>query len=143
MHAPLLRRPADGEDADRGAASGLPFRNTLLAGFGHDELPAPLMVSLLNSALYRALHVARRRDARQAAFPQVKIAHLRALPRPPAHARLWPRLSEIAHLATAQGITPELRAELDQSVFELFDVSRADREAVLEFLSQRGIGGGS
>ena len=66
---------------------GMPFRNTLLAGFDHADYPAQLMVGLLNSALYRALHLTARRDARQAAFPQVKIGHLRALPRPPARPR--------------------------------------------------------
>jgi len=63
---------------------GEPFRNSLLAGFAVDGLPAELVVGLLNSSLYRASHVASQRDARQAAFPQVKIAHLRALPLPAA-----------------------------------------------------------
>ena len=62
---------------------GLPFRNSLLAGFAVDGLPADLVVGLLNSSLYRALHLALRRDARQATFPQVKVGHLRALPEPP------------------------------------------------------------
>jgi hypothetical protein len=123
--------------------SGLPFRNTLLAGFDDQELPAALMVALLNSALYRALHVARRRDARQAAFPQVKVAHLRALPRPARNPRLWAELAELTGSATQHGVSAELRSRLDRGVFELFDVAEADRAAVLAFLAQWGIGGGS
>lgn len=34
--------------------TGLPFRNTLLAGFEHPEIPPEVAVALLNSSLYRA-----------------------------------------------------------------------------------------
>jgi hypothetical protein len=119
--------------------SGSPFRNTLLAGFHDNELSPALMVALLNSSLYRALHVARRRDARQAAFPQVKIAHLRALPRPPENALLWSELAELTLTASAQGMSGELRSRLDRLVLDLFDVPDSDRRALLAFLTQRGI----
>lgn len=117
--------------------SGLPFRNTLLAGFGHAELPPALVVALLNSTLYRALHVARQRDARQAAFPQVKVAHLRALPRPPEDERRFARLCELTRALSASGPAPELGAELDRLVFELFDVAPDDRAEVTAFLGAR------
>jgi methylase of polypeptide subunit release factors len=115
--------------------SGLPFRNSLLAGFPHDELPPATVVALLNSSLYRALHVSRRRDARQAAFPQVKVAHLRALPRPPADAAVLSALSELTRRATEHGMTAELRIELDRAVFDLFGCSEPERAAVAAFLS--------
>ncbi len=115
---------------------GLPFRNSLLAGFDHEDLVPELVVALLNSALYRALHVAARRDARQAAFPQMKIAHLRALPMPPADPDRRGRLCALTERATANGISAELRQELDREVFELFDVG-AEREQVMAFLAQR------
>lgn len=117
--------------------TGVPFRNTLLAGLEHDELRPELVVALLNSSLYRALHLALRRDARQAAFPQVKIAHLRALPRPPRDDRTWSRLSELCARATREGSGDELRAALDREVFELFGLEEHERHAVTTFLRSR------
>lgn len=117
--------------------SGVPFRNTLLAGLEHDELRPELVVALLNSSLYRALHLGLRRDARQAAFPQVKIAHLRALPRPPRKERIWSRLVELCEQATRDGLSDALRAALDHDVFELFDLQEHERHAVAAFLRSR------
>jgi hypothetical protein len=116
---------------------GLPFRNSLLAGFAVENVNAELAVGLLNSALYRALHLASRRDARQAAFPQVKIRHLRALPRPPDCARLRRRVELISREATSGPFSQQLRAELDESVFELFAIPRDHRRRVVDFLAQR------
>ena len=94
----------------------------------------PLVVALLNSALYRALHVASRRDARQQAFPQVKIAHLRALPAPPRDPPLEAQLAALTATATANGVD---RAALDTAVFDLFAVPEAHRVAVIGFLAAR------
>jgi hypothetical protein len=116
---------------------GTPFRNSLLAGFETSELSAPLLVGLLNSALYRALHLGLRRDARQATFPQVKIAHLRALPRPPESPELRARVCELVERATHLGLDEPLRAELDGVVFELFDVSPSERGEIAGFLAVR------
>jgi hypothetical protein len=117
--------------------SGLPFRNTLLAGFAHSDLAPELVVALLNSTLYRALHLARRRDARQAAFPQVKIAHLRAMPAPPAPARERRELESITRAATRDGLGPALRDRLDRAVYALFDVTRDERRELEAFVSAR------
>jgi hypothetical protein len=119
---------------------GLPFRNTLLAGFDHAELPPAFVVGLLNSALYRGLHLAARRDARQAAFPQVKIAHLRALPRPPHQPALRSRVTALAERATQAGVDAELRQALDQAVFALFELGTEDQDAIRAFLASRGHG---
>jgi hypothetical protein len=116
--------------------SRLPFRNTLLAGFECDALPPDFLVGLLNSTLYRALHVARQRDARQAAFPQVKIAHLRSLPRPPAAAGFG-GVRELVRHATESGPTLELKRRLDDAVFALSALAREEREAVRGFLRER------
>jgi hypothetical protein len=116
---------------------GMPFRNTLLAGFDHAEYSAELMVGLLNSALYRALHLTARRDARQAAFPQVKIGHLRALPRPPRDHSQFERVSALAQRATSDGMSPTLRAELDSAVFDLFAVPEDHQNQVLGLLAAR------
>ncbi|HVJ18253.1 MAG TPA: N-6 DNA methylase [Polyangiaceae bacterium] len=117
--------------------TGLPFRNTLLAGFDHGEFTPELMVGLLNSALFRALHLAARRDARQATFPQVKVAHLRALPRPPDNSELRARVAELARSATGGGVDAALRAALDESVFDLFELRPEERHEVVAFVSMR------
>jgi predicted RNA methylase len=61
---------------------GVGFRNSLLAGFASPAWPALLLVALLNSVVVRAQHRALHRDGRQRTFPQVKVAHLRALATP-------------------------------------------------------------
>lgn len=115
--------------------AGLPFRNTLLAGFAPPHVDATTLVGLLNSALYRALHLASRRDARQAAFPQVKIAHLRALPAPPSGSHLA-RVRELS-LEAARAVTCELRHALDDAVFDAFSVPTDHRSAVRNLLARR------
>ncbi len=116
---------------------GLPFRNSLIAGFSHDELPPEATVALLNSALYRALHLAGRRDARQATFPQMKVRHLRCLPRPNASPDQLHGLVSATHELTTRGVEPGGRRALDALVFELFEIAVADREAVMNFLGER------
>jgi hypothetical protein len=116
---------------------GLPFRNSLLAGFASESVSAELAVGLLNSALYRALHLSSRRDARQAAFPQVKIRHLRALPLPPDAARQRRRIEQVTRLTRSGPLTPALRAELDTAVFELFAIPSDHRGHVVNFLAGR------
>jgi len=116
---------------------GQPFRNSLLAGFAVGDITAELAVGLLNSALYRALHLANRRDARQAAFPQVKIKHLRSLPNPPQCSELRSRISELARQATRQGMSATLREALDQATFDLFALPTEDRAQVVDFLARR------
>jgi SAM-dependent methyltransferase len=116
--------------------SGLPFRNSLLAGFHDETLPPELLVGLLNSSLYRALHVARQRDARQAAFPQVKIAHLRALPRPP-RASSTSRVRELVERITVSGPSAELKRRLDDAVYDLFELSPSERQEIHRFSRER------
>ena len=116
---------------------GLPFRNTLLAGFALDELAPELMVGLLNSTLYRALHLAARRDARQAVFPQVKIRHLRSLPRPPREPAGLSRIAELSRSMTSSGPSPALRAELDDSVFSLFGLRESVKLQIDRFVAER------
>jgi hypothetical protein len=116
---------------------GLPFRNSLLAGFAVEGLPADLMVGLLNSSLYRALHLASRRDARQAVFPQVKISHLRALPRPPQDSVLHTEVAALALELTRVGVSAALTERLDIAVFSLFQLETGVAREILEFLAAR------
>lgn len=118
------------------AHDGTPFRNSLLAGFELADFPFALTLGLLNSTLYRALHLAARRDARQGAFPQVKIAHLRSLPAP----RRTPHCQQVAALsmeASRRGLNPELRRALDSAVFAEFAISAAEAEEISAFVKAR------
>ena len=63
-------------------SDGEAFRNSILAGFSDGEHGEHLLLAYLNSAPIRWFHYMRHRDARQG-MPQMKIAHLRALPAPP------------------------------------------------------------
>jgi len=117
---------------------GLPFRNSLLAGFAVDGLPADLVVGLLNSSLYRALHLALRRDARQATFPQVKIGHLRALPEPPKDPARRAEVAEISATLTRSGFDGALAERLDTAVFGLFSLESSAAGEILAFLAARG-----
>jgi hypothetical protein len=118
------------------AHDGTPFRNSLLAGFELPEFPFELTLGLLNSTLYRALHLAARRDARQGAFPQVKVAHLRALPAPPAGAARE-AIAALASEASCTGLTAELRRRLDSVVFEQFAIAASEAEEIVRFVNER------
>ena len=115
------------------AHDGTPFRNSLLAGFELPDFPFALTLGLLNSTLYRALHLAGRRDARQGAFPQVKIAHLRSLPAPPdSDARA--RIVALSMQASDEGLTVDLRNALDGAVYAAFGVSDDERREIAAFV---------
>jgi len=116
------------------AHDGTPFRNSLLAGFELPEFPLFLTLGLLNSTLYRALHLAGRRDARQGAFPQVKIGHLRSLPALPAQSAARTRIAQLSLEATRSGLTAELRRSLDSAVFDAFDVSAREADECAAFV---------
>lgn len=117
---------------------GAPFRNSLLAGFEQAEWPAAGLVALLNSSLARFHHHARFRDARQG-MPQVKVGHLRAIPRPPdlalvamlaALSDAWPP----AELPTAAALR-----HVDDLVFGAYALTEAEREAVHAWNEEHGI----
>lgn len=62
-------------------ARGIPFRNSILAGFSSERYSASFLLCYLNSDVVRWYHFMSRRDARQG-MPQLKIGHLRRLPAP-------------------------------------------------------------
>lgn len=113
------------------------FRNSLLAGFEHESFSATFLVGLLNSTLYRAIHVANQRDGRQAIFPQVKISHLRRLPAPPVDFQLKDRIEGIVQRLNAMTVSVSLLERLDDAVFDLFKLSLPERTAVRRFFEDR------
>ncbi len=114
-----------------------PFRNSLLGGFAVDGLDPALVVACLNSAPLRALHLASRRDGRQAAFPQVKVAHLRALPAPPDDPGARAAITEMVRSLTITGPTPEGVAEVEAQVCALYGVTAEERQALSRFIAER------
>jgi hypothetical protein len=111
-------------------SDGAAFRNSLLAVFQTPEWPASLLVALLNSALIRWLHFMRFRDARQPILPQLKIAHLRSIPAPSGGAAAE-RLAELGRRSSAElALGSVLRGQLDELVFEQYELSAAERELV-------------
>jgi hypothetical protein len=117
----LVRQTADRPIAARHVEPAH-FRNTLLACTPPPELACAAVLAVLNSDVAARFHRASFADARQAAFPQVKIRHLRALPFPWLGRAAAPeRHAELAELGRALETADEprlaaLRAELDAAV---------------------------
>lgn len=116
-------------------SDGLPFRNSLLAGFELPEWPASALVALLNSSFVRWIHYQRYREARQPILPQVKISHLRSIPAPPQG--LGTRASELTRFTEDMSGQGELSSSawqaLDALVFDLYGLRREERAVIERF----------
>lgn len=126
----LIRQTARFPIAAR--SDGLPFRNSILAGFAAEGFSEHALVCYLNSSPIRWFHFMKNRDARQG-MPQVKIAHLRALPAPrPAQAHFIGRLAELGERVNAanRGITAEDRALLDDIAALALEMTAEERAVV-------------
>jgi Eco57I restriction-modification methylase len=110
-------------------SAGRAFRNSVLAGFARDPWSADALVAYLNSTPVRWFHFHKQRDARQG-MPQVKIAHLRALPAPDSAA--LPRLAALGARPGARnaGISDAERAELDTLVAAALGLTAEESERV-------------
>lgn len=116
---------------------GAAFRNSLIAAFSTEAADTTLLLGLLNSALFRALHLSRQRDARQAAFPQVKLSHLRSLPCPPDDDHQREMVRVVSKEASRRGgLTEQSRRSLDDAVFSLFGFSAEQALEVRNYLSE-------
>ncbi len=125
----LIRQTARYPMATR--SDGSPFRNSILAGFADATFDAALLVAYLNSSPVRWYHYMRHRDARQG-MPQLKIAHLRALPSPPEG---HPGLADLRAMGdrldrSNRGISESEQAALDELVSDLLGLSAEAREVV-------------
>jgi hypothetical protein len=113
-------------------SDGLPFRNSILAGFGDRTWSELALLCYLNSWPIRWFHHARHRDAREG-MPQVKIGHLRALPAPsPARAGLIAALDALGReLAPANaGIEAAARTKLEALVAEMLELTEEERSRI-------------
>ncbi|HLM73603.1 MAG TPA: hypothetical protein VK459_12950, partial [Polyangiaceae bacterium] len=117
---------------------GLPFRNSILAGFAAEGLTDLALLCYLNAWPIRWLHFTRNRDARQG-MPQVKIAHLRALPAPPPdRLDLTAKLDAIGRRVgpANAGISAEDRAEIEDVVAEALGIREEERQLVARFAEE-------
>ncbi|MBI4569413.1 MAG: hypothetical protein HY719_13540, partial [Planctomycetes bacterium] len=90
------------------------FRNSCLAIYPPEGLPAHFLAAWLNSSPARRLWREMFPESRQRAFPQVKVGYLRALPVPRADAPTRRRLAALARRIEAglALLTPEAAARL-------------------------------
>lgn len=119
-------------------ADGLPFRNSLLACFGGDPYDADVLVAYLNASPIRWLHFMRHRDARQG-MPQVKIAHLRAVPRIPGDAP--EHLDALRAIGASlgrenRGITPAEQGALDEVAARALSLDEDEHALVTSWAAQ-------
>ncbi len=127
----LVRQTADRPRAALHTAPTF-FRNSLLACVPPPGLDPAFVVGVLNSRVAAAWHRALHRDARQRAFPQVKVAHLRALPFPMAQRSERPRLhdavAERVRRLAASGPRVALVQEVEELVLEAYRLPAPLRE---------------
>lgn len=112
-------------------ADGIAFRNSILAGFADETWSAFFLVAYLNASPVRWFHYVQHRDARQG-MPQMKIAHLRALPAPEAGSRAVVELEGMGRMIGLrnEGIRPEEQEEIDRLAGEALGLGEAARERI-------------
>ncbi|XYH96994.1 Eco57I restriction-modification methylase domain-containing protein [Sorangium sp. So ce1128] len=113
-------------------SDGLPFRNSILAGFSDATWSEFALLCYLNSSPVRWWHYTRHRDAREG-MPQVKIAHLRAIPAPPpGRSDLIAALDALGReLGPANaGLPAEARRHLDGVVASMLEMTEEERSCV-------------
>lgn len=113
-------------------SDGLAFRNSILACFAAERYDADVLLAYLNASPIRWLHFMRHRDARQG-MPQVKIAHLRSIPRVPGDAPA--HLAELGAIgvvlgARNDGISRDEQRALDDVVASALALSEPERAMV-------------
>ena len=115
-------------------SDGEAFRNSILAGFADDVFGEHLLLAYLNSTPVRWLHYTRHRDARQG-MPQLKIAHLRAVPAPPLRGDAGEALTRIGRALGERnsGITRPEQDDLDALVADILSLDEAARARIRAF----------
>jgi Eco57I restriction-modification methylase len=115
-------------------SDGEAFRNSILAGFADAEWSEHLLLAYLNSTPVRWLHYTRHRDARQG-MPQLKIAHLRAVPAPPLRGDAREALIERGRALGERntGITAPEQEDLDALVAEILSLDEPARARIRAF----------
>jgi len=119
------------------------FRNSLLACTPPPGLAPELCVAVLNSTVAAAWHRLSFSEARQRAFPQVKVYHLRSIPfpfverssSPAAHDAIVEAVRSIPAAANEQSRQRQASV-IDRLVFEAFGIEEPAREEMRAFSMQ-------
>jgi len=114
---------------------GYAFRNSLLAGFSISPWSSSVLVGILNSTLIRAFHLATQRDARQKTFPQVKLAHLRALPAPSFDPESARRIEALVAPGSGRSELDVEREQLDRAVYAWYGFDAAQARQISGFFA--------
>jgi len=111
-------------------SDGQAFRNSILAGFASSTWSRFFLLAWLNASPIRWFHYVCNRDARQG-MPQVKIAHLRALPAPRSPEAVPPieELGRQLGLRNA-GISASEQAILDALVADALELGPSERQII-------------
>jgi len=120
-------------------SDGQAFRNSILAGFSSETHDKFFLLAWLNSSPIRWFHYTRNRDARQG-MPQVKIAHLRALPAPKISSAIAP----IQRFGQAMGdrntgISAAEQATLDALVADALELDSNERLIVTRWVTAMSV----
>ena len=111
------------------------FRNSVLACYGVPGLDNAALLALLNSTLLAFYHRCCHADSRQRAFPQVKVAHLQALPLAQDAGDLAPLALHLEALAAAgRRATAEWAdavRRLDEAVYAVYGLGKQDARYVV------------
>jgi hypothetical protein len=131
----LVRQTADRPIAALHARPGY-FRNSLLACRHLPDLDAAVVVAFLNGPVANAWHRVCHRDARQRAFPQVKVSHLAGQPFPFTRRAESPSLHDelAARVRALRPNGPSFAHEcavLGELTLAAFDLDASTRAAVL------------
>ncbi|MCA9105732.1 MAG: hypothetical protein KDA83_09920, partial [Planctomycetales bacterium] len=145
----LLRQTANRPIATRHLAPTY-FRNSVLGCAGVSGVSPRVVVAILNSGLLALLHQRQFLDARQRAFPQVKIRHLHALPFPNRERLDQPfqsitlaetieqRTRNAEDAAAREGfVETEVLVELESLVLTAFDLETRWAEALVVATSEK------
>ncbi len=116
-------------------ADGQAFRNSILAGFASETWSRFFLLAWLNSSPIRWFHYVRNRDARQG-MPQVKIAHLRALPAPRSNAYVQ-RIETLGRTFGQRnaGVSSDEQQCLDDLVTDALELSSVERQIIQHWRS--------
>ncbi len=118
----LLRQTANRPIACRHQPAAL-FRNSVLACFGAPDHDIDYLIGVLNSEYVARLYRNSFRDARQRAFPQIKIEALRTIPIPSRRAAqaVYEQIVKISQaLQAKKGADPALLNQLEAAVVRAY-----------------------
>ncbi|HRI71887.1 MAG TPA: hypothetical protein PK156_46965, partial [Polyangium sp.] len=115
-------------------SDGQAFRNSILAGFSSETWNQFFLLAWLNSSPIRWIHYVRNRDARQG-MPQVKIAHLRAIPAPKS-TEFVARIETLGRTYGARntGISTDEQGGLDELVAEALEITLDERTIIHDWV---------